>query len=98
MKTALKIFLIVLIALLIIKLAPLLLVPAGLVFFLCLLVGGAVTAVLLGCCAGVVGLVVALLVAALALVAVLSPLWIPVLMVLGLIALCRRLGGKTRTA
>lgn len=98
MKTALKIFLIVLIALLVIKLAPLLLVPAGFVFLLCLVVGGTVAAVLLGCCAGAVGLVVALLVAALALVAALSPLWVPVLMVLGLIALCRRLGGKARTA
>jgi hypothetical protein len=90
MKTFLKVALIVLLALVALKLLPILMVPVVLTGVLLLgLLGlalGGLTAA-----AGVgVAVVVALAIAAVAIVAALSPIWLPVLAIVGLIALIKR--------
>jgi hypothetical protein len=90
MKTFLKVFLILLLALVALKFLPFVLVPfliggLGLLLAVALAFGGLATA------AGVGLAVLAAIVAVLAVVvAVLSPIWIPVLAVMGLLALLRR--------
>lgn len=79
MNTFLKVFLLALLALVVIKLAPVLMIPAFIAFIGLLIAGIAMA-----------GGLVLLLVVTLAVLAALSPLWIPVLAIVGLVALCRR--------
>ncbi len=79
MKTFLKVLLLVIVALIAIKLLPL---TIGLGFVLGLL--------LVGLAAVGVSLVAGVSVVALALAAVLAPIWVPILLLVGLIALIRR--------
>ena len=83
MKTFLKITLIVLLSLLALKFLPLMLV-------------GALAGLLVAALLGVVGvsLIAGLLVVALGFAFALSPIWIPVLIVMGAISLFRKLGDK----
>jgi hypothetical protein len=95
MKTFLKVLLFVLLGLLAIKLLPFVLFPvlvAGVGLLLaCGLAFGGIAAV-----AGVgVAAVVAVVAVLVVLLAVLSPIWIPVLAVVGLIALIRRSSRST---
>jgi hypothetical protein len=89
MKTGLKIFLVLIAALLVLKLLPVILVMGG--FSLAgLVVGGLLVAalgvlVLLG-----VSVSVAVLAVALAVAVALSPIWVPVLAVIGLIFLLKK--------
>lgn len=78
-KTFLKVLLLVIVALIAIKLLPL---TIGLGFVLGLL--------LVGLAAVGVSLVAGVSVVALALAAVLAPIWVPILLLVGLIALIRR--------
>jgi hypothetical protein len=90
MKTFLKVFLYVLLALLVIKLLPLLGIAAAAV--------GGITLVLAGLAfsgvAAILGVIVSLAAAILAplivLAALLSPIWVPVLLVVGVMALVKR--------
>ena len=90
MKTFLKVLLFVLLGLLAIKLLPFLLIPVFVGGIGLLLAGG----LAFGGVAAVAGIGVAVVVALVAilvtLLAVLSPIWIPVLAVVGLIALIPR--------
>lgn len=90
MTTFLKIVLCVIAAILAIKLLPVLLAPVLLVGLVALLLAG----LLLGSAGLVASIGVALLagffVLALVLLAVLSPIWIPVLLIVGLVALLRK--------
>jgi len=81
MKTFLKITLVVVLALIALKLSPILLL-------------GALVGLLAAIVLGAVGfsLVVALLALAIAAAVALSPIWIPVLIVMGVISLFKRLG------
>lgn len=79
MKTFLKILVLTLVALVVIELFPLLMIPVVIAL------GAAIVA--MAALAGGAAVVIA---AVLALLVVLSPLWIPVLAVMGIIALCRR--------
>ena len=95
MKTFLKVLLIAVLALAVLKLCPLFAVPvalalAALFIVTLVLAGGASVAILV-----ILGLAVALLGVALALVTALAPIWLPVLAVVGLIALVRRATRKT---
>lgn len=96
MKTFLKIVLCVLGVLVVLKLFPLFLIPAlvGMALLLLagvLLAGGVATIAATG-----LSLVIALLAVVLVVAAALSPIWIPVLAVCGIVSLCRR--RKTPTA
>ena len=84
MKTILKVFLIVLVAILALKVLPLIF-ALGIGLLACVAAGLAVGL-------GAVGILLCL---ALAFVAALSPIWLPVLAVLGMIALCKRVGRAT---
>jgi MYXO-CTERM domain-containing protein len=79
MKTFLKILLFGLLAVVVIHVFPLLLVPATLS-----------VVVMLGLGVLLVGVLAALLAVALVVLTVLSPLWLPLLAVFGLVSLCRR--------
>ncbi len=79
MKTFLKILVLALLALVVIKLFPLLMIPV-VVALVGLLIAGAALA----------GGALVVLMVTLALLAALSPIWIPVLVVIGLISLIRR--------
>ena len=83
MKTFLKISLIVVLALLALKVLPLVVV-------------GVIAGLLIAAVLGVVGLslLAALLAVALGLAFALSPIWIPVLLVMGAISLFKKLGDK----
>jgi len=83
MNTFLKIFLIVVLSLLALKFLPVIFVGA------CV---GLILAAILG--AFGLSLVALLLVVGIALALALSPIWIPVLIVMGLISLFRKLGSK----
>ena len=86
MKTFLKISLIVVLALLALKVLPLVVV-------------GAIAGLLIAAVLGLVGisLLAALLAVALGLAFALSPIWIPVLLVMGVISLFKKLGDKPTT-
>ena len=86
MKTFLKISLIVVLALLALKVLPLVVV-------------GAIAGLLIAAVLGLVGisLLAALLAVALGLAFALSPIWIPVLLVMGAISLFKKLGDKPTT-
>jgi hypothetical protein len=94
-----KTFLIVLLALVgavvAVKLLPLALVPVILVLGLLLLIGGLLVGGAAAAVAAVLALLVGLLAGGLALVVVLAPIWIPVLAVVGLIALIKRVNAKS---
>ena len=79
MKTFLKVALIFVLVLVALKLLPI-----ALVF------GGVLGAALLAAMALGLSFVVAALCALLAVAAVLSPLWVPVLAIVGIVSLCRR--------
>jgi hypothetical protein len=79
MKTFLRVLLILLLALLVLKLLPLIFI-LGLGLFIAVVVVGALA----------LGLAGALLGVAVGLVAVLSPIWVPALIVVGIIALLKR--------
>lgn len=87
MKTFLKISLIVVLSLIAIKFSPVLFVGA---------VIGLIAAVVLGAVG--FSLVLALLAIAIALAMALSPIWIPVLIVMGAISLFKKIGHQTATA
>lgn len=86
MKTFLKILLIVVLALLALKVLPLVVV-------------GAIAGLLIAAVLGLVGisLLAALLAVALGFAFALSPIWIPVLLVMGAISLFKKLGDKPTT-
>ena len=83
MKTFLKISLIVVLSIIALKFSPVLFVGAVL---------GLIAAVVLGAVG--FSLVLALLAIAIAAALALSPIWIPVLIVMGLISLFKKLGDK----
>jgi len=83
MKTFLKIFLILVLALLAVKLLPAMAVCAF---------AGLMVAAILGALG--VTLVAILLMVGIALAMALSPIWIPVLLVMGIFSLIRKLAGK----
>lgn len=90
MKTGLKIFLVLIAALLVLKLLPVILVMGGFSLAGLVVVGGLLVAalgvlVLLG-----VSVSVAVLAVALAVAVALSPIWVPVLAVIGLICLLKK--------
>ena len=90
MNTFLKVLLFIVVALLAIKFLPFLLLPVliagvGLLLMVGLVVAGVATVAGVG-----VAAVVAILAVLTAIVVVLAPLWIPVLVVIGLVALIRR--------
>ena len=86
MKTFLKLSLIVVLALLALKVLPLVVV-------------GAIAGLLIAAVLGLVGisLLAALLAVALGFAFALSPIWIPVLLVMGAISLFKKLGDKPTT-
>lgn len=93
MNTFLKVLLFVILGLVCLKLLPFLFIPvalafAGLLAVGALLMGGVATVAATG-----LTVVAGILAVALVLVAALSPIWIPVLAIVGLVSLCRR-GGK----
>jgi len=90
MKTGLKIFLVLIAALLVLKLMPVILVMGGFSLAGLVVVGGLLVAalgvlVLLGVSVSAAALAVALVVAV-----ALSPIWVPVLAVIGLIFLLKK--------
>jgi hypothetical protein len=90
MKIGLKIFLVLIAALLVLKLLPVILVMGGFSLAGLVVVGGLLVAalgvlVLLGVSVSVAALAVALVVAV-----ALSPIWVPVLAVIGLIFLLKK--------
>lgn len=90
MKTGLKIFLVLIAALLVLKLLPVILVMGGFSLAGLVVVGGLLVAalgvlVMLG-----VSVSVAVLAVALAVAVALSPIWVPVLAVIGLICLLKK--------
>lgn len=86
MKTAFKILLIVAILLIAIKLSPIVFVLA---------MGGLLVAALLGALG--LSLLAGFAILVLALAAALSPIWIPVLAIIGLVALFKKLNGPSNT-
>lgn len=90
MKSFLKIFIIVLLALVVAQALPLVGLPAGIGLgalaaagvFLFLCVGGLLAGAL-----GILGVVLAVV---LVILAVLSPIWLPILLIVGIVSLCRR--------
>lgn len=88
MNTPVKILLCIVAALIAIKLLPLLLIPLALVGAAVLVVVGLLFSGVVAVAGAGLGLIVALL----AICAVLSPIWVPVLAVVGVIALIRRSG------
>ena len=90
MKTALKILLGVVLALVAIKLLPILLFPIGIGLVALLVVVAVALAVVLAVAGAGFAAAGVILGVAVALLAALSPVWVPVLAVVGLIALCRR--------
>lgn len=86
MNTFLKVFLIVIGAVIAVKLLPL---AFGLVCGVAALLAGLA---ILG-----VSLVALLACAVLVVAAVLSPIWVPVLAIVGIVALCRRNGGAAKS-
>ena len=89
MKTFLKVLLFVLLGLLAIKLLPFVLVPVFVAGISLLLAGGLAFGGIAAAAGIGVAMVVALVALLVTLLAVLSPIWIPVLAVIGLIALIR---------
>ena len=85
MKTFLKVLLLVVAVILAVKWLP-----------IAFVIGGAVAALLAGLAVLGVSLAALLLCAALAVGALLSPIWVPVLALVGVVALCRRHGGPKR--
>jgi hypothetical protein len=86
MNTFLKVFLIVVGAILAVKLLP---IAFGLVCGVAALLAGLA---ILG-----VSLAALLVCAALVVVAALSPIWVPVLAIVGIVGLCRRNGGAAKS-
>jgi hypothetical protein len=94
-----KTFLIVLLALVgavvAVHLLPLAFAPVIFVLGLLLLIGGLLVGGVAATVAAVLAVLVALLAGGLALLVVLAPIWIPVLVVVGLIALIRRANARS---
>lgn len=90
MNTALKILLGVVLVVVAIKLLPVLLVPVGLGLLALVVVGGLLLAGVLAVAGTGLAAVAVVLAIVVAVAAALSPVWIPVLAVIGLIALIRR--------
>jgi hypothetical protein len=98
MKTFLKVVLILIAAVIVVKLLPALVLVGGLSLGGLMLVGLGLLAV--GGVLGALGLSVAaaLLVVALVVAVALSPVWVPVLVVVGIVAFVRKLSRRTATA
>ena len=94
-----KIFLIVLLtlvgAVVAVKLLPLAVAPVIFCLGLLLLIGGLLVGGAAATVAAVLALLIGFLAGGLVLGVVLSPIWIPVLAIVGLIALIKRLSAKT---
>jgi hypothetical protein len=90
MKTFLKILLCVAVGLMLLKLFPILLAPAMVSVVVMLVVGAVMLAAAGGIAVGALALLAVALVAVLVLAAALSPIWLPVLAIMGLVSLCRR--------
>ena len=94
-----KTFLIVLLALvgavIAVKLLPLAFAPVIFVLGLLLLIGGLLVGGAAATIAAVLALLVSLLMGGLVLLVILSPIWIPVLAIVGLIALIKRLSAQS---
>ena len=95
MKTFLIILLALVGAVVVVKLLPLALAPVIFVLGLLLLIAGLLVGGVAATVAAVLAVLVALLAGGLALVVVLAPIWIPVLAIVGLIALIKRLSAKS---
>ncbi len=95
MKTFLVVLLALVGAVVAVKLLPLALVPVIFVLGLLLLIGGLLVGGVAAAVAAVLALLVGLLAGGLALVVVLAPIWIPVLAVVGLIALIKRVNARS---
>jgi len=90
MKTFWKVLLIALLALVCLKLCPILFIPVMLGFAAMLVIGTLLAGGLAALAATGLSLVAGLLAVTLVVLAVLSPIWLPILAVFGLISLCRR--------
>jgi hypothetical protein len=90
MKPFLKILLIVVAVLVCLHFLPVLLIPVFLGVAALVMVGLAVAGGLVGVAATGITLVATVLAVALIVLAVLAPIWLPVLAVYGLVMLCRR--------
>ncbi len=86
MKTFLKVLLIVVAVVIAVKLLP-----------IAFVIGCAVAALLAGLAVLGVSLAALLICAALAVAALLSPIWVPILAIVGIVALCRRHGNGAAT-
>jgi len=95
MKTFLIVLLVLVGAVVAVKLLPLALAPVIFVLGLLLLIGGLLVGGAAATVAAGLALLVSLLVGGLLLLVVLSPLWIPVLAIVGLIALIKRASAKS---
>ena len=96
MKTALKILLGVVLALVAIKLLPILLIPVGIGLIALLVIAGLLLAAVVGVAGTGLTAVAVIAGILLALAAVLAPIWLPVLAVLGIVALVKR-SRRTKT-
>jgi len=90
MKTFLKVLLVVLLALVLLKLLPVVFFPFGAALGVLLGLGAIALLIVAGVVAGVAGIAFGLILLALGLLVVLSPILLPILAVVGLVSLCRR--------
>ena len=95
MKTVLIVLLALVGAVVVVHLLPLALAPVIFVLGLLLLIGGLLVGGATATVAAVLALLVGLLAGGLALIVVLAPIWIPVLAIVGLIALIKRANAKS---
>jgi hypothetical protein len=95
MKTFLVVLLALVGAVVAVKLLPLAFAPVIFVLGLLLLIGGLLVGGAAATIAAVLALLVSLLMGGLVLLVILSPIWIPVLAIVGLIALIKRLSAKS---
>ena len=95
MKTFLFVLLALVGAVVVVHLLPLALAPVIVVVGLLLLIGGLLAGGAAAIVAAVLALLVGLLAGGLALVVILAPIWIPLLAIVGLIALIKRLNAKS---
>lgn len=95
MKTILKVALLLLLVFLVIKLLPFAALPTGCALAVLGVLGVGILAVVFALGSGLIGLALGLLALALVLVLLLSPLWLPVLAVFGLVWLVRKLSSKS---
>ncbi|HRE80457.1 MAG TPA: hypothetical protein PLN52_05375 [Opitutaceae bacterium] len=91
MTTFLKVLVVALLVLVAIKLWPLIALVLGFIGCLLMAVGGGLLGGISALAAGAIAILAVVVSVGFTALVLLSPIWIPLLMVLGVIALCRRL-------